>query len=71
MSETVGGAAALVVIVWLAAVTHTIFTGRLGLWFCRIGWHKPSHTGWNGSSFRAKCSRCGYEGLIDSQGNLF
>lgn len=42
---------------------------------CWIGWHSPSHM-WEtveskyGTS-REKCPWCGYEGLVDSQGNLF
>lgn len=45
---------------------------RLGLWFCRHGWHgRYDVIGWDGCSFRAKCRRCGYVGLVDSQGNLF
>jgi len=40
--------------------------------FCRIGWHKVSgYTGFDGCSARARCDWCGYEGLIDGQGNLF
>lgn len=26
---------------------------------------------WDGCSFHAKCRYCGYQGMIDSQGNLF
>ena len=41
---------------------------------CRMGWHSwpnfviLSH---DGASFHARCKWCGYEGMIDSQGNLF
>ena len=43
--------------------------------FCKIGWHSfPIGyviTGFDGCSEHAKCKWCGYEGMIDSQGNLF
>lgn len=41
---------------------------------CKIGWHSyPSFdvTGSDGCSKHARCKWCGYEGMIDSQGNLF
>lgn len=42
---------------------------------CWIGWHSIfsgfKTTGFDGCSTHAKCKWCGYEGLIDSQGNLF
>ena len=41
---------------------------------CWIGWHsypKFITTGFDGCSEHAKCRWCGYEGMIDSQGNLF
>lgn len=40
---------------------------------CKIGWHSFSyiHTYHDGCSQHAKCKWCGYEGMIDSQGNLF
>lgn len=45
---------------------------RIGLWFCAIGWHgKLESTGFDGASVHARCERCGYVGMIDSQGNLF
>jgi len=43
--------------------------------FCWLGWHS-----WiggyellyhDGCSTHARCKWCGYEGMIDSQGNLF
>lgn len=42
--------------------------------FCNVmGWH-PSRT-WEvvdaGIHPRVRCGRCGYVGLVDSQGNLF
>jgi len=47
--------------------------------FCRIGWH--SLNGYDSVGFidndplkfqkKAKCKWCGYEGLLDSSGNLF
>jgi len=43
--------------------------------FCKIGWHSFPvgfkflyHDGCNE---HAKCKWCGFEGMIDSQGNLF
>lgn len=42
--------------------------------FCKIGWHSVTGfeaTGFDGCSVHAKCKWCGYEGMIDSQGNLF
>jgi len=40
---------------------------------CKIGWHSFSYvkTEFDGCSVHAKCKWCGYEGMIDSQGNLF
>lgn len=41
---------------------------------CRIGWHSAPNldvTGFDGASIHARCRWCGYEGMIDSQGNLF
>jgi len=43
--------------------------------FCGIGWHSFiggfETTGFDGCSVHARCRWCGYEGMIDSQGNLF
>jgi hypothetical protein len=43
--------------------------------FCRFGWHCPArkreYIEFDGASVHARCSWCGYEGMIDSQGNLF
>lgn len=43
--------------------------------YCKIGWHCHSKdyitVGFDGASEHCKCSWCGYEGLVDSQGNLF
>ena len=46
---------------------------RIGLWFCRvIGWHSyPHFDSFDGCSATATCKKCGYKGLVDSQGNLF
>ena len=44
--------------------------------FCKLGWHSfdydivPYDTP-IGKQARYKCQWCGYEGLVDSQGNLF
>ena len=56
--------------------------GFLGQWIklfrtacCKMGWHSPSRlwesTGHDGCSAHARCPWCGFEGMIDSQGNLF
>lgn len=43
--------------------------------YCKIGWHchmkdyQPVE--FDGASMHCKCKWCGYEGMIDSQGNLF
>jgi len=43
--------------------------------FCKMGWHAfPvgfESIGFDGCSEHARCKWCGYEGMIDSQGNLF
>lgn len=43
--------------------------------YCKIGWHCPSSKlipmGFDGASYHCKCKWCGYEGMLDSQGNLF
>lgn len=48
---------------------------KLKIFFCKIGWHSFiggfETTGFDGCSVHAKCTWCGYEGMIDSQGNLF
>jgi len=59
-------------------MSHTVTRDvieRFALWRCReMGWHPRrgrvcvSH---DGASSHARCARCGYEGLVDSQGNLF
>jgi hypothetical protein len=45
---------------------------RIKSFFCWIGWHGP-HTmkGYDGCSVHAQCDWCGFQGMIDSQGNLF
>ena len=45
---------------------------RIKKLICRIGWHGPKeYIGFDGASFHASCKWCGFEGLVDSQGNLF
>jgi hypothetical protein len=47
---------------------------RVGLWFCRVmRWHlRPYEVAWvDAVNTKAVCLRCGYVGLVDSQGNLF
>lgn len=38
-----------------------------------LPWHSGNfeRTGFDGCSIHARCRWCGYEGMIDSQGNLF
>ena len=55
----------------MACNKRKIKENRIKKFLCRIGWHKPIYYGFDGASFQAKCKWCGYEGLIDSQGNLF
>lgn len=45
---------------------------KVRLWFCRVlGWHgRYKIAGSDGASVHATCGHCGYEGMIDSQGNL-
>jgi hypothetical protein len=48
---------------------------RFALWRCRVlGWH-PKRTRiplrYDGMSSHMRCGRCGFEGMVDSQGNLF
>ena len=44
---------------------------RLQRFLCWLGWHKKEYIGFDGASIQARCKRCGYIGLVDSQGNLF
>jgi hypothetical protein len=43
--------------------------------FCKIGWHsfgyEDSHYCEYGFQEYARCKWCKYEGMVDSQGNLF
>lgn len=43
-------------------------------WCVIMGWH-PQKTrepiSFDGLSMKMKCGRCGFVGLVDSQGNLF
>lgn len=39
---------------------------------CWMGWHRVKKwDSFDGASAHATCAWCGYEGLIDSGGNLF
>jgi len=42
---------------------------------CKLGWHSYfvgyDFQSWDGCNIHAKCKWCGYEGMVDSQGNLF
>lgn len=48
---------------------------RFALWRCDVlGWHPHRHRtalDFDGASVHARCNRCGFVGMIDSQGNLF
>ncbi len=44
---------------------------RIKRFLCKIGWHKKDIYGYDGASLKAVCKWCGFEGLVDSQGNLF
>ncbi len=44
---------------------------RIGQWFCKMGWHKGELTYEEYGLLHARCVRCGYEGLVDSYGQLF
>lgn len=54
------------------------FSRLLQKFYCKIGWHSYSHlyetvvhdVGWTKYA-RCRCPWCGYEGMVDSQGNLF
>ena len=43
--------------------------------YCKRGWHchmkDYETTGFDGASLHCRFKWCGYEGLVDSQGNLF
>jgi hypothetical protein len=41
--------------------------------FCWAGWHSWSYEPmfYDGCSQHSRCRWCGYEGMVDSQGNLF
>ena len=64
----------LLVSILVVLVLNRWIKGRFGLWLCKhMGWHPGPYitTGFDGASVHAKCRRCGYEGMEDSQGNLF
>lgn len=46
---------------------------KIKRFFCWIKWHSWSyeHVSHDGCSEHARCKWCGYEGMVDSQGNLF
>lgn len=43
--------------------------------YCKIGWHCHMkdyiYESFDGTSEHCKCKWCGYNGMVDSQGNLF
>ena len=50
---------------WWMDIRHALFAHQ-NIWG---RWVEP--TGFDGCSVHARCRYCGYEGMIDSQGNLF
>lgn len=46
---------------------------RIKAFFCKIKWHSFSYIYLfnDEASNHAKCKWCGFEGMLDSQGNLF
>jgi len=48
---------------------------RLKRFMCWVGWHSFftgfETIGHDGCSVKARCKWCGYEGLLDSHGELF
>ena len=48
---------------------------RFALWRCQaLGWHPQRFRvslGFDGASEHMRCTRCGFKGMVDSQGNLF
>jgi len=59
-------------VIFLTVFTRLKFVRRIRCG--RMGWHSHPHfetTGFDGASVHARCEWCGYEGMIDSQGNLF
>jgi hypothetical protein len=47
------------------------FKGRLGLWFCRMGWHgEREYLHIHGINVTVRCARCGHVGILDSQGGF-
>jgi hypothetical protein len=49
------------------------FRGLFKSFACAVGWHSYDYdvTHFDGALVHAKCQWCGYEGKIDSQGNIF
>lgn len=62
--------------VWgpMALIRSTRFP-RAKPFTCRLGWHAWArhwvHQSHDGCSAHVRCSWCEYEGMVDSQGNLF
>lgn len=63
-----------VLIMTLYALAHISTFRMLRPVYCRVlPWHSRNYEkiGHDGCSTHARCRWCGYEGKIDSQGNLF
>jgi len=66
-------AVVLAIAIVLIALPYTLPMLKVGKrLYCRMGWHGPrKNVSFDGCSVHARCDWCGYEGMIDSQGNLF
>lgn len=51
------------------------FVKPIQKFYCKIGWHchikDYEYIDFDGVSTHCRCKWCGYEGMVDSQGNLF
>lgn len=58
----------------VVCVFHRLFPKKAQHWFCeKLGWHDGDGNGasFDGCSIHARCSICGKEVMMDSQGNWF
>jgi len=65
---------AVVFVLLLAGYTAASVVRPLRWFYCHVlPWHSPSpeHIGFDGCSVHARCRWCGYEGMLDSNGDLF
>jgi hypothetical protein len=68
-----GSAIGLAMVVTVVGVVIPLYlVQRYSRTSCRWGWHHYDHfDGFDGCSARATCRKCGFKGMVDSQGNLF